>query len=45
MVFFYYFGGIFEFIYLKMYHISYVNYAYFYILFLNFFFNNIKISF
>jgi len=28
--FFYYFGGIFEFIYFKKYHIFYVNYAYFY---------------
>jgi len=37
---FFYFGGIFEFIYFKKYHIFYVNYAYF-----MFFFNNIKLSF
>jgi len=28
MVFFIYFGGSFEFIYFKKYHIFYVNYAY-----------------
>jgi len=33
-VFFVYFGGIFEFIYFKKYHIFYVNYAYFYVFFL-----------
>jgi len=33
---FFYFGGIFEFIYLKKYHIFYVNYAYFYVLFIYF---------
>jgi len=27
----FYFGGIFEFIYFKKYHIFYVNYAYFYV--------------
>jgi len=41
---FFYFGGIFEFIYFKKYHIFYINYAYFYVLFLKFF-NYIKISF
>jgi len=39
--FFFNFGGIFEFIYFKKYHIFYVNYAYFYVFFLNY----IKISF
>jgi len=29
--FIFYFGGIFEFIYFKKYHIFYVNYAYFYV--------------
>jgi len=33
----FYFGGIFEFIFFKKYHIFYVNYAYFYVLFFNFF--------
>jgi len=33
MVFFILFGGIFEFIYFKKYHIFYVNYAYFYVFF------------
>jgi len=37
-VFFFYFGGIFEFINFKKYHIFYVNYAYFYVVvFLGFF--------
>jgi len=33
----FYFLGIFEFIYFKKYHIFYVNYAYFYVLFLTMF--------
>jgi len=33
MVCFFYFGGIFEFIYFKKYHIFYVNYTYFYVFF------------
>jgi len=44
MVFYFYFGGIFEFIYFKEYHIFHVNYAYFYVLFFKIF-NYIKISF
>jgi len=42
--FFFNFGGIFEFIYSKKYHIFCVNNAYFYVLFF-YFFNYIKISF
>jgi len=32
-LFYFYFGGIFEFIYFKKNHIFYVNYSYFYVLF------------
>jgi len=39
---FFYFGGIFEFIYFKKYHISYVNYAYFYVSFFTFFLTTLK---
>jgi len=42
MVFYFYFGGIFEFIYFKKYHIFYVNYAHFYVLFLHFFLTTLK---
>jgi len=35
-VFYFIFGGIFEFIYFKKYHIFYVNYAYFFVLFFYF---------
>jgi len=35
MVFVFYFGGIFEFIFFKKSHIFYVNYASFYVLFLS----------
>jgi len=34
LCFYFYFGGIFLFIYFKKYHIFYVNYAYFYVVFL-----------
>jgi len=35
-------GGIFEIIYFKKYHIFYVNYAYFYVLFFTFFLTALK---
>jgi len=42
MVFYFILGVFFEFIYFKKYHIFDVNYAYFYVLFFNFFLTTLK---